>query len=68
MSGQILWGVMPYIVLTIFIGGHIYRYQHDQFGWTAKSSELLEKKNLPLAAHFFIGDCCALSADMSWEF
>ncbi|MBL3615277.1 respiratory nitrate reductase subunit gamma, partial [Bacillus sp. RHFS18] len=26
MSGQILWGVMPYIVLTIFIGGHIYRY------------------------------------------
>ncbi|MFV9828164.1 respiratory nitrate reductase subunit gamma [Bacillus velezensis] len=46
MSGQILWGIMPYIVLTIFIGGHIYRYQHDQFGWTAKSSELLEKKKL----------------------
>ncbi|HBE2486722.1 TPA: respiratory nitrate reductase subunit gamma, partial [Escherichia coli] len=46
MNGQILWGVMPYIVMTIFIGGHIYRYQHDQFGWTAKSSELLEKKKL----------------------
>ncbi|MEC1624340.1 respiratory nitrate reductase subunit gamma [Bacillus mojavensis] len=53
MSGQILWGVMPYIVLTIFIGGHIYRYQHDQFGWTAKSSELLEKKKLAAGSIFF---------------
>lgn len=53
MSGQILWGVMPYIVLTIFIGGHIYRYQHDQFGWTAKSSELLEKKKLAAGGILF---------------
>ncbi|MCY8500193.1 respiratory nitrate reductase subunit gamma [Bacillus inaquosorum] len=53
MSGQILWGVMPYIVLTIFIGGHIYRYQHDQFGWTAKSSELLEKKKLAAGSTLF---------------
>lgn len=68
MSGQILWGVMPYIVMTIFIGGHIYRYQHDQFGWTAKSSELLEKKNLRRAVHFFTGACCALSGGISWEF
>ncbi|MDX7994309.1 respiratory nitrate reductase subunit gamma [Bacillus subtilis] len=53
MSGQILWGIMPYIVLTIFIGGHIYRYQHDQFGWTAKSSELLEKKKLAAGSTLF---------------
>ncbi|MCY7866451.1 respiratory nitrate reductase subunit gamma [Bacillus spizizenii] len=53
MSGQILWGVMPYIVMTIFIGGHIYRYQHDQFGWTAKSSELLEKKKLAAGSTLF---------------
>ncbi|MEC1752515.1 respiratory nitrate reductase subunit gamma [Bacillus mojavensis] len=53
MSGQILWGVMPYIVLTIFIVGHIYRYQHDQFGWTAKSSELLEKKKLAAGSILF---------------
>lgn len=68
MSGQILWGIMPYIVLTIFIGGHIYRYQHDQFGWTAKSSEMLEKKTCGGQRHFFTGDCCALSAGMSWGF
>ncbi|AID00025.1 nitrate reductase [Bacillus subtilis subsp. subtilis str. OH 131.1] len=53
MSGQILWGIMPYIVLTIFIGGHIYRYQHDQFGWTAKSSEMLEKKKLAACSTLF---------------
>lgn len=39
----LLWGIFPYIVLTIFIGGLIYRYQKDQFGWTTKSSEFLEK-------------------------
>ncbi|HLR07730.1 MAG TPA: respiratory nitrate reductase subunit gamma [Bacillota bacterium] len=49
----VLWGVIPYIVITIFIGGHIYRYQTDQFGWTTKSSEFLEKKQLKLGSLLF---------------
>jgi len=49
----VLWGIFPYIVLTIFIGGHIYRYQKDQFGWTTKSSEFLEKKRLRLGSILF---------------
>ncbi|MBU8785184.1 MULTISPECIES: respiratory nitrate reductase subunit gamma [Bacillus] len=53
MIEQILWVILPYIVLTIFIGGHIYRYQHDQFGWTAKSSEMLEKKKLAVGSSLF---------------
>lgn len=53
MFNQFLWVVLPYIVLTIFIGGHFYRYQHDQFGWTSKSSELLEKKMLRLGSNLF---------------
>jgi nitrate reductase gamma subunit len=53
MFNQFLWVVLPYIVLTIFIGGHFYRYQHDQFGWTSKSSELLEKKLLRLGSNLF---------------
>lgn len=53
MFEQFLWVVLPYIVLTIFIGGHIYRYQHDQFGWTSKSSELLEKKMLRIGSNLF---------------
>ncbi|NRD79649.1 respiratory nitrate reductase subunit gamma [Bacillus sp. BRMEA1] len=53
MFDQFLWVVLPYIVLTIFIGGHIYRYQRDQFGWTSKSSELLEKKLLRVGSNLF---------------
>lgn len=53
MLEQFLWIVLPYIVLTIFIAGHIYRYQHDQFGWTSKSSELLEKKLLRVGSNLF---------------
>lgn len=53
MFQQFLWVILPYIVLTIFIGGHIYRYQHDQFGWTSKSSELLEKKLLRVGSNLF---------------
>ncbi|MDQ0339086.1 nitrate reductase gamma subunit [Caldalkalibacillus uzonensis] len=53
MIEQFLWVIFPYIALTIFIGGHIYRYNHDQFGWTAKSSELLEKKQLKWGSNLF---------------
>ncbi|MEK4749876.1 respiratory nitrate reductase subunit gamma [Niallia sp. FSL W8-0177] len=49
----LLWGVFPYIVLTIFIGGLIYRYQKDQFGWTTKSSEIFEKKRLRIGSPMF---------------
>ncbi len=48
-----LWGILPYIVLTIFIGGHFYRYQKDQFGWSTKSSEFLEKKRLRIGSLLF---------------
>ncbi|WAA09333.1 respiratory nitrate reductase subunit gamma [Fervidibacillus albus] len=55
MSGLqlFLWAIFPYISLTIFIGGHIYRYQKDQFGWTTKSSEFLEKKRLRIGSLLF---------------
>src|SRR5690625_2521466 len=50
---DIMWGVFPYVVLTIFIGGHLYRYQKDQFGWSTKSSEFLEKKRLRIGSNLF---------------
>ncbi|OXB91635.1 respiratory nitrate reductase subunit gamma [Parageobacillus galactosidasius] len=53
MLKQFLWVILPYVVLTIFIGGHIWRYQYDQFGWTSKSSEVLEKKQLRLGSLLF---------------
>lgn len=50
---QFLWVIYPYVALTIFILGHIYRYNTDQLGWTARSSELLEKKSLQWGSLLF---------------
>ncbi|MDQ0339091.1 nitrate reductase gamma subunit [Caldalkalibacillus uzonensis] len=43
---QFLWLIFPYIMLTLFVAGHIYRYNTDQFGWSAKSSQFLESRQL----------------------
>jgi nitrate reductase gamma subunit len=45
--------VFPYVMLTLFTVGHIYRYGTDSFGWTARSSEFLEKKQLFYGATIF---------------
>ena len=50
---QFLWIIYPYVALTIFVVGHIYRYNTDQLGWSARSSELLEKKNLQWGSLLF---------------
>ena len=43
MLNQFTWVIYPYLCLSIFVIGHIARYKYDQFSWTAKSSELIEK-------------------------
>lgn len=48
-----LWVFFPYITLTIFVVGHIIRYNNDQFGWSAQSSEFLEKDRLKWGSLLF---------------
>ena len=43
---QFLWVIFPYLALVIFVLGHVYRYRYDQYGWTPKSSQMLERKLL----------------------
>ena len=50
---QFLWIILPYICLAVCVIGHIYRYRTDQFGWTAKSSEFVEKKQLRIGSMMF---------------
>jgi nitrate reductase gamma subunit len=50
---QFLWVIVPYVCLAVFVAGHIFRYRHDQFNWTAKSSEFIEKKNLRVGSMLF---------------
>ena len=41
-----LWVIIPYLSLTIFVVGHVHRYNTDQFGWSAQSSEFIQKDQL----------------------
>ena len=41
-----LFGVMPYVALTVFLLGSIVRYERDPFTWKSSSSQLLRRKQL----------------------
>ncbi|MFC3420328.1 respiratory nitrate reductase subunit gamma [Salinicoccus hispanicus] len=53
MIDQFLWVIFPYLCVAVFVIGHIWRYRIDQFGWTAKSSEFIEKKQLMIGSILF---------------
>lgn len=43
---QALFGVYPYIALSVFLIGSLVRFDTDQYGWRSKSSQLLRRKQL----------------------
>ena len=49
----LLWGVLPYVMMVILVGGLIWRYRYDQFGWTTRSSQLYESRILRIASPVF---------------
>ncbi|MGI8916231.1 MAG: respiratory nitrate reductase subunit gamma, partial [Chloroflexota bacterium] len=49
----LLWAVLPYAAMILFIAGHIWRYRRDQFGWTSRSSQLLERRWLAWGSNLF---------------
>ncbi len=49
----LIWGVLPYIVALVLVGGLWWRYRYDQFGWTTRSSQLYESKLLKIASPLF---------------
>jgi nitrate reductase gamma subunit len=48
-----LWVVIPYVAITVFILGTIWRYRRDQFGWTSRSNQLLERRLLKWGSPLF---------------
>lgn len=46
MWDNILYGQLPYLLITIAVVGTIYRYQTQRFTWSSQSSEFLENKSL----------------------
>ncbi|MGJ7440363.1 respiratory nitrate reductase subunit gamma [Aquipuribacter sp. MA13-6] len=70
----LLWVVVPYVCLAIFVGGHLWRYRYDKFGWTTRSSQMYESKLLRIGSplfHFgilavFLGHVMGLGIPKSW--
>jgi nitrate reductase gamma subunit len=48
-----LWTVLPYLALTSFVLGLVWRYRYDKAGWTARSSQLHERRLLALGSPLF---------------
>ena len=53
MRQQFLWVIFPYLSLSVFVLGHLYRHAFRQYGWTTRSSEFLEKRQLRWASLLF---------------
>jgi len=74
MLNQFTWVIFPYLCVVVFIVGHIFRFRYDQFNWTAKSSEFIEKKHLRLGSMLFhlgiipvfFGHVAGLGIPKSW--
>ncbi len=70
----LLWGVLPYLMLVTLIGGTIWRYRYDQFGWTTRSSQLYESRLLQIGSPLFhfgilfviVGHLAGLVIPESW--
>jgi respiratory nitrate reductase gamma subunit len=49
----LLYGVLPYAALAVFVVGHWWRYRRDQYGWGARSTQMLESRVLKYASTIF---------------
>jgi nitrate reductase gamma subunit len=48
-----IYGVYPYIALTVFLLGSLIRFDRDQYTWKSDSSQLLSKANMRLGSNLF---------------
>jgi nitrate reductase gamma subunit len=49
----LLYAVLPYVAIAIFLVGSWWRYRRDQYGWGARSSQLLESRVLKYGSTVF---------------
>ncbi|MEF9908234.1 respiratory nitrate reductase subunit gamma [Streptomyces sp. P9-A2] len=70
----LLWVAVPYVCLAVFVVGHVWRYRQDQFGWTSRTSQLLEHRWLRWGSPLFhlgtfmviAGHVVGLAVPASW--
>jgi len=49
----LLWIIIPYVAMAVFVVGHVWRYRTDQFDWTSRSTQLLDRGILGWASPMF---------------
>lgn len=50
---QFIFGIYPYIALTIFLLGSLIRFDREQYSWKSDSSQLLHRGHLRLGSNLF---------------
>jgi nitrate reductase gamma subunit len=50
---DVRWGLLPYLTIAVLVGGTIWRYRYDKFGWTTRSSQLYESRLLRIGSPRF---------------
>lgn len=50
---NLLFGVYPYVCLSVFLIGSWLRFDREQYGWKADSTQMLSKNNMRMASNFF---------------
>ena len=50
---NLIFGIFPYIALTVMVVGSIVRYERDPFSWKTKSSQLLRKRQFVIGSVLF---------------
>jgi len=48
-----LFGIYPYICLSIFLVGSLIRFDREQYGWRSQSSQLLRRRQLIWGSNLF---------------
>lgn len=50
---DLIFGIYPYICLSVFVIGSWIRFDREQYGWTSASSQLLSTSGMRLASNLF---------------
>ena len=50
---QMLFGIFPYIALSIFLLGSLVRFEREQYTWKSGSSQMLRRRGMSWASNLF---------------
>ena len=50
---QMLFGIFPYIALSIFLLGSLVRFEREQYTWKSGSSQMLRRRGMTWASNLF---------------